>query len=336
MSLKVCINGVVPYKTLRMDCYRQALLPIITYYKKSVVPILLSDYLFYGGGPGTINTYNYQVADLGAAFNDLGIVVRRLVVEKENFVETICNCIDMGTPVASYLDSYFNPNYSSVYQNNHSNHCVPIYGYNKDANTFDIIDSDYIEDFKRKSTTISFDDLERAFLSWSNLYNGGDKIIFAFEDIGLSVKDIDSVYVQKYSRMFSRCNRDFSHHIDSFGRFVEWFSDNYSDEEIMLSKVNEFCRRITEIINGKLKEYYSYKDIFENIDEVYSNMELICENLNYIRAILYKTKFSKRYRERSFYNCISKFNEIVEQEKKQLELSQKYLNPFNLKGVNIL
>ena len=149
------IDNIYPLNGYRLDCYRQALLPAIIHFGRDIRPFLLANVGHFNFDK-TLSFSEIPILNYNLTIKNLGIVQQYLYITNNNFIENICKSIDENKVVIVYVDSYSYNRFPAVYSKVHSRHGILIYGYDVDNKFFNIIDSDFIENFERKKHKYHF------------------------------------------------------------------------------------------------------------------------------------------------------------------------------------
>ena len=84
------------------------------------------------------------------------------------------------------------------------------------------------------------------------------------------------------------------------------------------------------MINFKHMEYIGYQSILIDYEKINEIIEELIEKYNYVRAIFFKTHYSQKYKEESFYNCSKAMWDICNLEKTYISTLKQSLNEDNL------
>lgn len=334
--MKKTIDNIVPYKPIRLDCFRQALIPIIIHYNKIYQPLLLMNYVYLKYSDKLIFE-DHWVRNNCDSYKDIGIFVCNDTVTVDDYINKICTYIDNDIPVISLMDLFYNKLYPSVYLSLHSKHGVPVYGYDKENKLFDILDADYVEDFRKKKCKIEFQTMIDCFIGWSHNYNRDNKYIISITPItGLSWIDNIEKSVQLYRSLLDE--PEVIESSKDLEIFYEWFLHEHNNEAVIMQAIGNICNCFNKVINGRLLEHDGYLEIFDSskIAPIVSYLEELINEYNFFRAILYKTFYSKKYNGEYFERGVNSLNKILKLEKEHLDYIGKYLTLDNIHRENFI
>lgn len=295
------IDNFHPASSFRMDCYRHSLIPIINHFNMMWEIFMLFP-LNHFSFDGKLECVEFSDIKINHMLMDVGIKRSFVKVSDEDLIDVICSSIDNKYPVIVYIDSFYNPSFPSIYMKHHSQHCIPIYGYNRENEEFNIIDSDYIDDFTRKECSISFSDLKNCFLSYVKHYNSVSDIQ-VFSKIQPKCQNTKKKYIGLFKDIVCNNEDPLTKYHEEFGDFCKYFENIYNNQEIMLKLSSSLYMAFNKMINAKHIEYVGYKIILSDYMEIIKIIENLIEKYNYVRAIFFKTHYSKKYRVESFHNC---------------------------------
>lgn len=322
------INNFFPAKSFRMDCYRHALIPIIHHFNKNWEIFMLFP-LNHFSFENRLECREFGNVKINHMLLDVGIKRDFVNVSDEDFIDFICYSIDNEQPIIVYIDSYYNPSFPSIYMKYHSQHCIPVYGYDRQKKEFNIIDSDYMEDFSRKQRIMSFQDLKNCFLSYIKQYNSTGNIQ-RFSAIPSKCKQPKEKYINILRNIYFDQSDPLQKYHHEFEKFCEYFERIYSDRKVVLKSCDLFYMAFNKMINFKHMEYIGYQSILIDYEKINEIIEELIEKYNYVRAIFFKTHYSQKYKEESFYNCSKAMWDICNLEKTYISTLKQNLNGNNL------
>lgn len=146
-------------------------------------------------------------------------------------------------------------------------------------------------------------------------------------------KDFDFFYkyVNLYHDIYINNKTAFQESINSLERFVEYFNNNFKNQELIMKSVSSLYLSFNRAINLRHLEYAAFKEIFCGIEDTLQCLDKLIELYNYVRAVMYKTSYTKQYREISFEKCGEMMYDIVSLEKDYYELLCKDIICENIK-----
>ena len=313
------LENFEPAQFLRMDCYRHALIPVVRHFNKPWEIFLLFPITHFSYSE-RIDCNELGKSKVNNMLADIGIRRVFTPVNRDNFISSVCNEIDEGHPVIAFIDSFYNPSFPSIYGKFHSRHCIPIYGYDEERKEFNIVDSDYIEDFTRIHKTISFDAAKEAFFSYNEQFEKGTT---PFLQVFSLTSAMNSNPYKKYFNWFKQIilseEDPLEKYHTEFKNFSEFFEKSYADESLMKAQITILYGAFNKMLNAKHVEYTIFGYMFDENCELQKIIDKQIDKFNYVRAIFFKTQRSGRYREASFAKCSEVIKEIIEIERAYID-----------------
>lgn len=329
MSEKIIKLPLPPH--VRMDCYRYALYPILDYYGAYPYLLYLSDDAMLNYNNVLKIEYRY-LYDIKEFFGDVGIDVSYWSPSNQDeIISIIKSSLDQEKLIICFIDLFHYSLFPSLYHKRHSNHSVPIYGYDDDKEIFYIIDSDYMESYERTYKSVPYEDIAKGLLAYLERYPNFKGALQVYH----KSKEVSMRFPHKYLSIFERFWLDnteyYAELIENFEIFCQRINGCYDNETEMINLSSNIYIHMDKYINHRMMEYYGYSFVFKGIEAFLYIVEEIIEMSNFIRAILYRTIFTHEYREMSFKKCNEYFQNIMKNEKKRLLFMQSFDWKNNIK-----
>lgn len=313
--------------SIRLDCYRCALYPILNYYNcdADLLFILINSMLRYDKN---LICKEDNIIVLNDLFLDFSLETNWFTLSELNdIIPSIKRMIDNEGMVICFLDVFYYSHFHSVYKNTHTDHAVPIYGYDDQKKIFYTIDTDYLESFERTYTEISYEDIINCMVGYSQLTN---RPVVQFlkrkkEKLNIEPTLIRKKYINLYQERMRNSYFEYKNYINELALLCEYILQFSSFEKEMLNFSRQSYKHIDSFINNRMLEYYGIKYLFYNIENLQKNDMEIVEKCNFIRAIMYRTQYTGEYRKTSFEKFHYFFDSILNMEKERLE----FINNFN-------
>lgn len=319
-------NGVKPVSGFRLDCYRHALLPALNYFNKDIRPFLLSKIGRYTYN-NSLDFVEVELMRYKLAFKYLGINDEYFYLTNKTIKENICSLIDNGKFVIVYLDTYYYSHFPSSYKNFHSRHGVLVYGYDLKKDIFYTIDTDFVESFEGKNIIIPMEDVIFAHEKMIEHYNMKD-FVETIENYDDKKGSFFEDYICYYSNYYLNNWEKFSDSINDLYLFVSEFGNVLSCEEAAMKYASQLYIAFNRAINCRHLMYSTYSYIFDGIGHILECLDCLIDELNYVRAVMYKSIYSREYRRVSFEKCFELMKKIVSREEElNCDLS-KFLSQF--------
>lgn len=312
------IENVEVYTSPRIDCYRYALLPIIKHYNRSIFPLYLQTYTTLDFDHHTnhlIATTDY-IFDLPKYMQDIGLTISYAApVGRDNILSLIRGTIDNQDLAVCMIDAYYYSGFPGTYKKNHTAHAFPVFGYDDITQQFEIIDNNYIDSFRRCKRQIPYEDLVNGVASVIQYIPDATPVHIISETHGSTCR------VEKYVSLYSTFihNSCFLLRLQNLKSFCDYFHLYMNSPDKMLQESDRYYIQFNQFINSRILEYYSFSSLFQSVSALQSIDEQIIEVANLVRAIFYKTAYSKEYRQNSFEKCASYLERVYILEQQHLQ-----------------
>lgn len=160
--MKKRIEGIEPFsKFWFRSCFYHALLPIISYYKKDCLPIILNELYTFNRKEGKLWPVAKTLFDYKQLLSAQGLSEEKRR-QSENIRELIIKNINDNIPFILAVNSYYLNFRNDTYLKDHVVHYVCIHGYDDEAGTIDIIDHKYMGSYMYEYKTVPFANFLRA------------------------------------------------------------------------------------------------------------------------------------------------------------------------------
>ncbi len=325
------VNDIQPVKTLRANCFYQALFPAFCYYGKDFSSLIINSfYTFrYDDVTHRLTLEMHKCLPDDILFKSSGIQLMKKKIDSD-FIEIICNFLADGKLVIVPVDMFELPNSNSTFQKIHSKHGVLVYGYNLERKVFYILDHDYINDYHYIKQCIGFDNLNNAYVSFIRQYHNTDGI-----DVIEGFNEKNSRLAEKFLALYQKKVLQSTILTDSIKNLKDYaniMNNHCGDEHLMLSLSGYGYNAFNGIINQRHLEYYYANEYLIEKAEICKKVEKIIESYNYIRAIMYKTNITKIIREKTYINCCKTLDIVIQLESEYCKLMLNYMVPENLRA----
>lgn len=288
------------------DCFYNALFPALTFYGKSILPILINEVPVYTQGKDMIiNEPNFvSVIELADVLKNSGLILRKRTVSVDDLVQELINSIRIGNPIILGMDCYYEPIRQDMYLKHHWSHNLLVFGYDIKKQLFRIIEHKMINSLTYQALEIPFTDIV-------NSYSG-------FLTHFYHEKDSPSFYEIVPDRMW------ISENVDLFSLFLKNISMSKKLLEASLKRLYELQNQLRiilldqKLLDGVIDEVMytlvniSYAKKVEKFKVTALGFERSTINLvedlvdrwSIIVSIINKYKMSNVYRNESFLELL--------------------------------
>lgn len=325
MESKIILSNIVPFNDMfYKSCFYHSLFPIIGYYGKSIMELMVNDVIVYEYNeniPVPLGVEYMPTTPLNVLLDEVGIRVR-IQLESNDIVNDMITAISKRRPVILWVDSFYEPFREDTYQKKHLLHTLLIYGFCLANQKFYIIEHDHEENLSYDCREISFDDLMNAYKgyfinygeyyfeipSYNEYYTDLEGIKFedASKKKALCIKQYATNMIQKKSILFER--------LEFLKKFPERFIFACKDEISLSENVDSLISSCNNIINAKLATRYVMAELFNDNKTIIMDIDAILDNWNFIRAHLARYKFSLKYKKEAIESSITKLEQLFQLE----------------------
>lgn len=319
---------------LRMDCYRYSLYPILKYYHCNADLLLLSEntMLRYRENLTCDTLAMISISDLLYDFK-----IDQTVLDLDNeraILRVLKYALDHNCFAICLLDAFYYSPFRAVYGKAHTSHGIPIYGYSEKKGVFYSIDSNYLESYERIFVEISYEDVINGIIGYKELKKAPAIQLLIRNDVDqnelLLMNNIGKKYIDNFIK---KINIDGYSPVNEFSRLCNYLDNNSKSEKEMVDFSIQCYKYIDQFINARMLEYYGMPRLFDNIDHLNQIDMLTIEKCNFIRAIMYRTVYTREYRLQSFKRFSDCFQVIADCEKERLDFIHSFQWEKNIKGV---
>ena len=318
MNSKKILNNIVPFNDIwYRDCYYSALFPVVNYYKLSIIPLIVND----------VNLYQYnldsELFDIKSVnirneeeiIKDLGIIAK-YKLRNNGLLSDIKNSINEDMPIIVLIDPYYESIREDAYMKEHFPHFILVYGYdNLDQNLY-ILEHQYRESNIFEYKKISYSDIMN---SYEGVFLHLKKVegIPTYREYGI-LKNIGKKdnCTDVFKNNLSNIMVDINLGLKEFDVFLNKYSEFIINENWISNNVDFFIDRLNKMINYKKVEKYRLIRICYSIPEIINIIDDIITNLNIIRGVISKYKFSLVYNQKSLIFTYNKLKDVSITEKK--------------------
>lgn len=318
------LSNVVSLSSIRTGCYNTALLCSVFRFQRDFRHFMLWDMAKVDFRDLKFKMEFLNVFELDELMNGVGLHIQSVQTKPENFIETVCCHLNQDSTVLTYLDVFAYSNFSATYQKIHSEHCIMLFGYEKEKRIFHIVDHDYIEDFIYRKKTASYDDIRDSFSAYLSHYHPRTYV----ETVG-EVRQSDFIdirdTVQKYLS-YVTSPQLLENNQNAFTAALDFLNKISGSEREFIAHANQYYITTNSLFNKRMYEYQAFSRLFGENHLAVDVLEYLLDRYNFVRSIMYKTKISHIYRKVSSEKSAAAFAEICLYEKQYNEILKSMRN----------
>jgi hypothetical protein len=311
------LENIEPFNDLFfINCYYNSLFPILLYYKKSILPILINYVFSYNYKKELVNSSissNYiPVKNSEEILSEIGIKLC-VKVNNNNLIEDTIQSITHSKPVIADINCYYLP-IRKEYLKNHLIHTILIYGFNNLEKTFNIIEQKYGDSLSYQKSIITYSDYESSYYGVSELNDKDKKLACYYQYSLLEGYNEDAVLDVNNSIKELRMNLQSKIQYIDLGLVMlkEFLDDSTTifSESALKQNINNLVEGLNSIVNAKRVEYYKMEKALGSMHQ----LTIICANIekkwSFIRSKCVKYLYSSNYKQSDFQDVIKKISEI--------------------------
>lgn len=295
------INQIEPFNDIfYKSCFYNSLIPILIYYGKDFMPIIVNDICVYQkkrlDSKNTTLTVGYlSQRDPFEIVEDMGIQVFSKE-ESGDIIHDLVNALKNKAPVIIWVDCYYASIRKDVYHKKHQGHTWLVYGVDEEQRVFYIIEHSIRDNLFYKKKEVSFEDLELAYQGFLLHFQKEEKKE-TYHEFGESKREQIGE---------ADCKSLFNKYIIDNGiqirEGLKLFWENLESYQILvLSEANlhnvidKLVEALNDIINAKKIELYRSERIYSRESRIYELNNLILKQFQKIRGIMVKYQYAGYY-----------------------------------------
>lgn len=314
------ISDIKPFtEFIYKGCFYSALFPILQKYDQNILHIITNELMVYGylEEEDLLSfTVQYKPKKTFEQCLERMNLKCNSQLRSADVVQDLMDSIDMRKPVIICIDCFYSSIRPDKYEKEHWPHNILVYGYNKEKQTFTIVEHKNSESMAYQVMEMSFEDVQVAYNGYfeeyvhmdivnSNLY---DSIFdeskefptyFEFEfspSLKIESKEEEMEYIKREQVAFREENKELlttsNQKINDFiAKFLLWVNE----EEKIKENVEEIISIFNKINNYWLVAQYQYTNLYSDNKEIGMLIKLLVKQWDKVRNIFVKYYYSKRY-----------------------------------------
>lgn len=342
------INDISPWNELYFkNCYYSSLFPVLLHFKKSITPVILNDVFVYSFDQEKHNVdplnsgfelKNFEISTLKDIYKELGF--KDGAKMSADLVGSLKSSIDAGCPVMLFIDCFYEKLRQDTYNKNHCGHIILIYGYDDDAQSFNILEHDYMNGFTYDRFNMSYEEADICYKGFlENIRGNGD--FSGYIEWGLTEEMCSCQYSQEDEKryisrfvdnMLSKKAEIYEglEKLKNFADFLRGMSDSNMQN-------NEFIQVMLEKIysakNAKQVERFRTLKIFQPSCQLSETAEQLIQLWGYIYGSIAKTSARGTTQCNIYDAAMERMKLLVETEYRQNELLFDHLNKWRCENI---
>jgi len=316
------IYGIEPFNDIfYQSCFMNSFVPVIRYYKKSLLPFMINDMNSYDiDEKNQMLTVKCEpVRPYNEILEENGVVVG-IWDQNGTEIDYIKASVDQDRPVIIWVDTFYESLRHDTYHQYHLAHTWLIFGYNDEKRVFSIIEHNSKDSLDYEKHEVSYDELVECSQGYkSNFLDIPDRI--TSYDMADYVPEIsNSIYLRKFLDEIKKNKDTYWNGIAKLQNFVDEISVTVLDEQMLSKKSYQLVESLNHVINEKKYERFRLELLQFRHPYLLMSMNKIIEDFSTIRSVIVKFQLVKKYNKVSFSAVNVKFQNILQREKDCLNL----------------
>jgi hypothetical protein len=325
---KKVIDNIEPFSDiLYRDCAYNALFPVLHHYNKSILPYLSNDVAVYTLGDGDDwMQFDAQVISIKNIEEMLKLtgVATSSSTNRDDVVQDIKMAVANDNPVIIRSDCFYESIRQDTYMKNHWPHYLLLYGYDEEAQMFDVLEHDEMNSSIYHKKKISFKDIHNCYYGFIDNFNkkGDSPTYFEFYDLqGGGDEKRETIMETEHAASFVNNVIEMREPIFNGIDLLKGFRDNY--EKLIKPtgadrSLESLLFNMNNIINIKRAEQYKVSKLFKEDEILRKTLDGIINNWFSVRAAVIKQMLSNK-------SILHLTGKIVECLDKTIKLEYKYV-----------
>ncbi len=310
------ICGIKPFNDfIYKGCFYSSVFPILLSLKRSIISFIINDSIVYHydeNQPGTGLTIMFQEAvPISSVLQSQGIVY---VTQEHvtNIIDTIINALEQKQPVVLWVDCFYESIRTDVYHRIHHSHTLLFYGYERDEQTFNIIEHQNLESPVYEERKISFQDVENAYEGFIQHFHAKQhETYFQFTAEPDWVDSASNNLLETFKHNNRVQKALFLDGIQALQHFKDDYEHMIDDQASLQEYASKLILALSDIINAKKVAVYTLEHLSIE-QEVIDLLKKIVEGWSAIRITIAKFQYSGSYRPKALRASIVHLDKIIE------------------------
>lgn len=322
------VHDIQPFnEVFYIDCYYQALIPVIDYFGGNYHALFANRSSLYQ--TSNRDSVNFQVDYItemedDAFLDSLGIE-KKEVVESNDIINELIASLNKGSLAIVNIDCYYVARKKSLFNQSHWSHSILVHGYDQENREFYIVDNQEIQSMSYGKNIISFAELLKAYKGYNEFYNsnGMQKSVFFFNKLDREANYADHENVKTFTiNNMKNMRKKFINSSKVLDKIVSGFGNIVHDENQLFERINQLNFVFGDLLTAKRIDLYKSQKILADpqLERILSS---IVEHYEYICNVMRKLEITKRFNEKSSINLHYKLKQIVNLELEYLSNIEK-------------
>lgn len=276
------------------ECLYNSLIPIVRYYGKNELPILLNDMIQYRfiEEKKQFKVEYVPHKPLRQVLDKIGIHIESKAYSRD-IVAEIKHSIRSGKPVIVRIDCFYSSIRLDTYRKKHWPHTLLVFGFDDRVEQFYIVEHDNYENLNYQKRFISYGDLTACYEGYITRYKDNQDTYYEFQAIHSKSNSFSISNIEQMMLSIRDHRQHIFESIEHLKSFAKTITAAITDTELIEIYSTDLLEVFSQIINSKLVEQYRFEQIF--IDKEDGFKKLITESIRLwkgIRANIAKAAFS--------------------------------------------
>lgn len=337
------LDNIQPFNDIYFkDCFYNAFFPVVKHFKKDLASFLINEVAMYNYDStkqGVNFSINYKSARAIEEVVKESEIELKTKEESDNVIYDMLEAISDNRPVIIRLDCFYEPIRFDTCNKLHWSHSLLVFGYNIQNRMFHVMEQENMNSLTYSDKVICFDDINKAYKGYLENFHSirGLPTYYEFARNGNcsgitanSSVSIANSYTDMYLNNIINFKSDIIKGLEYLRTFREDLGMVVSDTEALGLNIDELVLVFNEIVKAKYAEKYKYIHLKGGYShEMPLLLDEIIESYSFIKSLLGKYKYTRRYRDSLAGTVKSKMDLIV---KAEWEYHEALFNIKNLDG----
>lgn len=323
------LSNIEPFNDLYYrNCFYNSLFPVVAHFGGSILPYLFNDLILYHRGDGE-ESGGYEIRYEEIESQESLFHQMNLNVEAQgsftDTIEELIGSLRQGHPVIVWVDAYAIPSRKDVYQQEHVDHTLLVYGFDLAEQCFHIIEHDRRENLSYKPCTISFTDMDKACEGFKAQYQQLEHRPAYYRIIHRE----NARYAQPERDALRRAfaSRQLEHRVQLqesmtvLQQLVAWLKQVSSTAKSLSDQIDTIIEILNQILNAKQVEGYRLLYLYGADSSLLASHRACVEHWETVRKGMVRYFYAPIYQEERITAIHARLEHLIVAE-------QKFLSEF--------
>lgn len=316
------IEGIQPFNDVfYQSCVSNSLFSIINYYNADVLSFFVKDIILYGSAkdidmPGKVEYL--ELASMEKVLEAMGIGVD-VFNKKDNIIQELIRSIDKQRPVIIGVDCFYETIRPEHYKKTNWPHNLLVYGYDSEKQEMTVLEHTGINNLDYHEQKLSYLDLEFAYhnnrLKFRNFEKG--RHYMEFYKLSEYTRQGVKVYYRQYRNNIGNNLEKIITDLNNLPDIIDNIKKCTADMEQIKKYSANLLNLLDSILEAKSAQiylFYKFSEYDAKLQKGIEYLKIISKSWKLIRNVVYRTKLTNEYSDKSYENACLELGEIYDAE----------------------